>query len=107
RYRFKEAASDGLKTGEGTFSMCTFWYIESLSRSGQLQKARLFFEKMMGYSNHLGLFSEQLGVQGEALGNFPQAFTHLGMISAALNLDRRLSDQRNLSSEEDYKQFYY
>ena len=105
RYRFKEAASDGLKTGEGTFSMCTFWYIESLSRSGQLQKARLFFEKMMGYSNHLGLFSEQLGVQGEALGNFPQAFTHLGMISAALNLDRRLSDQRNLSSEEDYKQF--
>ena len=107
RYRFKEAVTDGLKTGEGTFSMCTFWYIESLSRSGQLQKARLFFEKMMGYSNHLGLFSEQLGVQGEALGNFPQAFTHLGMISAALNLDRALSDQRNLSSEEDYKQFYY
>jgi GH15 family glucan-1,4-alpha-glucosidase len=107
RYRFKEAAQDGLKTGEGTFSMCTFWYIESLSRAGQLQKARLFFEKMMGYANHLGLFSEQLGEQGEALGNFPQAFTHLGMISAAINLDTQLSDQRNLSSEEDYKQFYY
>ncbi len=107
RYRFKEAASDGLKTGEGTFSMCTFWYIECLSRSGQLQKARLFFEKMMGYANHLGLFSEQLGEQGEALGNFPQAFTHLGMISAALNLDRQLSNQRNVSSDEDYKQFYY
>ena len=107
RYRFKEAASDGLKSGEGTFSMCTFWYIECLSRSGQLQKARLYFEKMMGYANHLGLFSEQLGEQGEALGNFPQAFTHLGMISAALNLDRQLSDQRNLSSEEDFRQFYY
>ncbi len=107
RYRFKEAASDGLKTGEGTFSMCTFWYIECLSRSGQIQKARLFFEKMLGYSNHLGLFSEQLGEQGEALGNFPQAFTHLGMISAALNLDRMLGDERNLSSEKDYRQFYY
>ncbi len=107
RYRFKEAASDGLKTGEGTFSMCTFWYIECLSRSGQLQKARLFFEKMMGYANHLGLFSEQLGEQGEALGNFPQAFTHLGMISAALNLDKQLGDERNLSSEKDYKQYYY
>jgi GH15 family glucan-1,4-alpha-glucosidase len=95
RYRNKEAAADGLKSGEGTFSMCTFWYIECLSRSGQLQKARLFFEKMIGYANHLGLYSEQLGFQGEHLGNFPQAFTHLGLISAALNLDYRLNDQRN------------
>lgn len=95
RYRNKEAADDGLKTGEGTFSMCTFWYIECLSRSGQLQKARLYFEKMMGYANHLGLYSEQLGFQGEHLGNFPQAFTHLGLISAALNLDSRLNDERN------------
>jgi GH15 family glucan-1,4-alpha-glucosidase len=95
RYRNKEAAADGLKSGEGTFSMCTFWYIECLSRSGQLQKARLYFEKMIGYANHLGLYSEQLGFQGEHLGNFPQAFTHLGLISAALNLDSRLNDQRN------------
>ncbi|HEX2975668.1 MAG TPA: glycoside hydrolase family 15 protein, partial [Bacteroidales bacterium] len=95
RYRHTEAAPDGLKTGEGTFSMCTFWYIECLSRSGQLQKARLYFEKMIGYANHLGLYSEQLGLQGEHLGNFPQAFTHLGLISAALNLNSRLNDERN------------
>lgn len=95
RYRHKEAAADGLKTGEGTFSMCTFWYIECLSKSGQLQKARLYFEKMIGYANHLGLYSEQLGFQGEHLGNFPQAFTHLGLISAAINLDSRLNDERN------------
>jgi GH15 family glucan-1,4-alpha-glucosidase len=107
RYRFKEAAADGLKTGEGTFSMCTFWYIECLSGAGQLQKARLYFEKMLGYSNHLGLFSEQLGEQGEALGNYPQAFTHLGLISAALNLDKQLSDERNRGNSEDYRQFYY
>lgn len=100
RYRNREAAPDGLKTGEGTFSMCTFWYIECLSRSGQLQKARLYFEKMIGYANHLGLYSEQLGFQGEHLGNFPQAFTHLGLISAALNLNSRLDDERN-------KDFYY
>jgi GH15 family glucan-1,4-alpha-glucosidase len=95
RYRHEEAASDGLKSGEGTFSMCTFWYIECLSRSGQMQKARLYFEKMIGYANHLGLYSEQLGFQGEHLGNFPQAFTHLGLISAALNLNDRLNDERN------------
>ncbi|MGE5409696.1 MAG: glycoside hydrolase family 15 protein, partial [Clostridiales bacterium] len=97
RYRHKEAASDGLKSGEGTFSMCTFWYIECLSRSGQLQKARLYFEKMIGYANHIGLYSEQLGFQGEHLGNFPQAFTHLGLISAALNLNSQLNDERNRS----------
>lgn len=95
RYRHTEAAADGLKTGEGTFSMCTFWYIECLSRSGQLQKARLYFEKMIGYANHLGLYSEQLGFRGEHLGNFPQAFTHLGLITAALNLDTRFNDERN------------
>ncbi|MCU7495464.1 MAG: glycoside hydrolase family 15 protein [Ignavibacteria bacterium] len=95
RYRHKEAAADGLKSGEGTFSMCTFWYIECLSRAGQLQKARLYFEKMIGYANHLGLYAEQLGFQAEHLGNFPQAFTHLGLISAAINLNSQLNDQRN------------
>lgn len=95
RYRHEEAAPDGHTSGEGTFSMCTFWYIECLSRSGQLEKARLYFEKMIGYANHLGLYSEQLGFRGEHLGNFPQAFTHLGLISAALNLDQRLNDERN------------
>lgn len=85
----------GLKSGEGTFSLCSFWYVECLSRSGQLQKARFYFEKMLGYSNHLGLFSEQIGLQGEHLGNTPQAFTHLGLISAAFDIDRRLNDTRN------------
>ncbi len=95
RYRHKEAANDGLKSGEGTFSMCTFWYIECLSKAGLLQKSRLYFEKMIGYANNLGIYSEQLGFQGEDLGNYPQAFTHLGLISSALNLNMRLDDERN------------
>jgi GH15 family glucan-1,4-alpha-glucosidase len=94
RYRTNEKF-DGLKGGEGTFSMCTFWYVECLSKAGQLNKARLFFEKMLGYANHLGLYSEMLGMQGEHLGNFPQAFTHLGLITAALSLDHQFDDQRN------------
>jgi len=95
RYRPDLAASDGFVSHEGTFSMCSFWYVECLSRSGQLEKARFYFEKMLGYANHLGLYSEQLGFQGEHLGNFPQAFTHLGLISAAYNLDRQFNDSRN------------
>ena len=96
-YRYKPdlAAPDGFVSHEGTFSMCTFWYVECLSRSGQLEKARFYFEKMLGYANHLGLYSEQLGFEGEHLGNFPQAFTHLGLISAAYNLDQQLNDARN------------
>lgn len=94
RYRPDEAL-DGLKGGEGTFSMCTFWYVQCLARAGHLNKARLNFEKMLGYANHLGLYAEQLGMQGEHLGNFPQAFTHLGLISAALSLDRQFDDWRN------------
>ncbi len=90
RYRLDSGASDGLDGEEGTFSMCSFWYIECLSRSGQVEKARLLFDKMLGYANHLGLYAEQLGRRGQQLGNFPQAFTHLGLISAAYDLDRRL-----------------
>ena len=95
RYRPELAAPDGLVSHEGTFSMCTFWYVECLSKSGQLEKARFYFEKMLGYANHLGLYSEQLGFRGEHLGNFPQAFTHMGLISAAYNLDKQLNDSRN------------
>ena len=95
RYRQNKAAPDGFMRHEGTFSMCSFWYVECLSKSGQLAKARFYFEKMLGYANHLGLYSEQLGFQGEHLGNFPQAFTHLGLISAALNLNQQLNDSRN------------
>ena len=70
--------------------MCSFWFVECLSRAGDLEKARFFFEKVLGYANHLGLYSEELG-RGRHLGNFPQAFTHLALISAAYNLDRELS----------------
>lgn len=94
RYRNNDKL-DGLSGAEGTFSMCTFWYVECLCKAGQLTKARLFFEKMLGYANHLGLYAEMLGLQGEHLGNFPQAFTHLGLISAALALDSQLNDERN------------
>lgn len=101
RYKPDVAAFDGFISHEGTFSMCTFWYVECLSRSGQLEKARFYFEKMLGYANHLGLYSEQLGFQGEHLGNFPQAFTHLGLISAAYNLDQQLNDSRNKTTNYD------
>jgi GH15 family glucan-1,4-alpha-glucosidase len=90
-YRYNpEASPDGLEGDEGTFSMCSFWYVEALARAGRLNEARLAFEKMLTYSNHLGLYSEEIGPTGELLGNFPQAFTHLGLISAAFDLDRRL-----------------
>ena len=95
RYRTEAGEARGLHADEGTFSLCSFWYVECLSRSGYLEKARFFFEKMMSYANHLGLYSEQLGFRGEHLGNFPQAFTHLGLISAAYNLNQQLNDRRN------------
>ena len=90
-YRYNPAASpDGLAGDEGTFSLCTFWYVDALARAGRLDDARLTFEKMHTYANHLGLFSEEIGATGEQLGNFPQAFSHLSLISAAVNLDRQL-----------------
>ena len=90
-YRYNPSASpDGLRGSEGTFSMCTFWYVDALARSGRLEQARLVFEKMFSYANHVGLFAEEIGLTGEQLGNFPQAFTHLGLINAAVNLDYQL-----------------
>jgi GH15 family glucan-1,4-alpha-glucosidase len=90
-YRYDPCESpDGLDGDEGTFSICTFWYVEALARAGRVHEARLAFEKMLTYANHLGLYSEEIGSSGEALGNFPQAFSHLALISAAVNLDRRL-----------------
>ncbi len=90
-YRYNvEASPDGLRGDEGTFSICSFWYVEALTRAGRLDEARLAFEKMLTYANHLGLYSEEIGPTGESLGNFPQAFTHLALISAAYNLDRTL-----------------
>jgi len=95
RYNIGAGAVDGLAGEEGTFSICSFWYIENLSKAGQVEKARLQFEKMMGYANHLGLFSEQIGLQGELLGNFPQAFTHLALISAAEQLSKDLAHTKH------------
>ena len=90
-YRYDPSASpDGLRGTEGTFSICTFWYVDALARSGRLEDARQTFEKMSTYANHLGLYSEEIGLTGEQLGNFPQAFSHLALINAALNLDSRL-----------------
>jgi GH15 family glucan-1,4-alpha-glucosidase len=87
RYQIGQAAHDGLPGYEGTFSVCSFWLVEAIARAGRLEQAQLLFEKMLTYANPLGLFSEEIGPAGESLGNFPQAFTHLGLISAAVNLN--------------------
>jgi len=100
-YRYDPGASpDGLRGSEGTFSICTFWYVDALTRSGRLDDARLVFDKMMSYANHLGLFSEEIGLTGEQLGNFPQAFSHLALINAAINLNHSLDQRqaRNVAS---------
>ena len=95
-YRYNvEQTADGLRGKEGTFNICTFWLVEALTRAGRtdrsrLEQARVMFEQMLGHANHVGLYAEQTGRRGEALGNFPQAFTHLALISAAFNLDRAL-----------------
>jgi GH15 family glucan-1,4-alpha-glucosidase len=90
-YRYDPRASpDGLRGEEGTFSPCSFWYVEALTRAGRLDEARLAFEKMLTYANHLGMYAEQISLTGEQQGNFPQALTHLALISAAFNLDRAL-----------------
>jgi GH15 family glucan-1,4-alpha-glucosidase len=90
RYDAGKAARDGMPGGEGTFSICTFWLVEAMTRAGLIEEAQFIFEKMLTYANHIGLYAEQIGPSGEALGNFPQAFTHLGLISAAFNLNRAL-----------------
>ncbi|MER6128590.1 glycoside hydrolase family 15 protein [Streptomyces sp. NPDC001795] len=90
-YRYDPQASpDGLRGDEGTFSICSFWYVEALVRAGRVEEARLAFEKMLTYANHLGLYAEEISHTGEQQGNFPQAFTHFALISAAFNLDRAL-----------------
>lgn len=92
RYHVPQGSSaDGLPGGEGAFSICSFWLVEALTRAGRLEEAHLMFEKLLGYANHVGLYAEEISDCGASLGNFPQAFTHLGLISAAYNLDRALS----------------
>jgi GH15 family glucan-1,4-alpha-glucosidase len=96
RYREQQDEIDGLKGKEGTFTMCSFWFVECLALGGQIERAKENFEKMLGYANHLGLYAEQLGMKGEHLGNFPQAFTHLALISAAIELSE---DKERKSTE--------
>jgi GH15 family glucan-1,4-alpha-glucosidase len=90
RYNVEAAADDGLSGDEGSFSLCSFWFIECLTKAGRHEEARLALEKMFSYANHVGLYAEEVGRSGEALGNFPQAFTHLALISAAIHLDRAM-----------------
>lgn len=92
---FRYRSDDGLKGVEGAFTACSFWYVECLARAGRLDEARTAFEKILGYGNHLGLFAEEIGLDGGHLGNFPQALTHLALISAAYFLDRELSGERS------------
>ena len=91
RYNPVLAADDGFGGQEGTFCICSFWLVEALARAGRLEEARLILEKMLTYANHVGLYAEEIGATGEALGNFPQAFTHLSLISACYNMDRALN----------------
>lgn len=95
-FRYNTASGvDGLDGDEGTFNMCTFWLVEALTRAGRLEEARQIFEQMLSYANHLGLYAEETGSRGEALGNYPQAFTHLSLISAAYNLNRALEERHS------------
>jgi pentatricopeptide repeat protein len=94
-YRYNPSASpDGLPGSEGTFSLCSFLYVGALARAGRLEEARYAFEKMLTYSNHVGLFSEEIAPSGHQIGNFPQAFTHLALINAAIHLDGQLNQAR-------------
>ena len=100
-YRYDVVRSpDGIRGDEGSFNICTFWLVDALVTGAagagreRLQDARLVFEQMLGYANHLGLYAEETGPRGVALGNVPQAFTHLGLISSAFNLDRALTNHR-------------
>jgi GH15 family glucan-1,4-alpha-glucosidase len=101
RYDPEYAAPDGLTGDEGAFSLCTFWWVEALTRAGHLREARLTFEKMLTYANPLGLYAEELGRSAEALGNFPQGFTHLALISAATNLDRALDNPNTVNARAE------
>jgi GH15 family glucan-1,4-alpha-glucosidase len=92
-YRYDPSASpDGLRGSEGTFSLCTFLYVDAMARAGRVDEARLTFEKMLTYANHLGLYSEEIAPTGEQIGNFPQAFTHLALIDAAITLNGCLDE---------------
>src|SRR5215471_7221838 len=91
RYDIDKGANDGLEGHEGTFNICSFWLVEALARAGRLEQARLSLEHMLTYANHVGLYAEEIASTGEALGNFPQAFTHLALIRACLSVDEAMN----------------
>jgi GH15 family glucan-1,4-alpha-glucosidase len=104
-YRYDPSASpDGLRGSEGTFNLCSFFYVEALARSGRLSQARYAFDKMLTYANHVGLFAEEIGPSGEQLGNFPQAFTHLALVTAAMALDDELAKARTRPGADGHLQ---
>lgn len=108
---YRYLAEDGLVGGEGTFALCSFWLVDNLALSGQVDEARRLFERVVGYANDVGLLAEEIEpVRGELLGNFPQGFTHLGLIQSALSIakaerhgaevraERPAERQRNVSN---------
>jgi GH15 family glucan-1,4-alpha-glucosidase len=97
RYNPASAANDGLDSHEATFSACSFWLVESLALAGRVDEARLLLEKLLSYSNHVGLFAEEISLTGQALGNYPQAFTHLALVTACFHLDKALNERHDRS----------
>jgi len=86
-YRYETGTDDGLPPGEGAFGICSFWAVECVARGGNVGAAARTFEQLLAYANDVGLFAEEIDSDtGAALGNFPQAFTHIGLINAALTL---------------------
>ncbi len=98
RYNPASAANDGLGSQEGTFSACSFWLVESMALAGRVDEARLLLEKLLSYSNHVGLYAEEISLTGQALGNYPQAFTHLALVTACFHLDKALNERNDRSS---------
>jgi GH15 family glucan-1,4-alpha-glucosidase len=85
-FRYRDT-DDGLPPGEGAFGICSFWLVECLARAGDVEAATRAFEQLLGYANDPGLLAEEIQPgTGAALGNFPQAFSHVGLINAALTL---------------------
>ena len=90
------AGEDGLAGREGSFAACSFWYVECLARAGRVEQAQTNFEKLLRYGNHLQLYAEEFDPRAQLIGNFPQAFTHLALISAAFYLDRQIDGNKGL-----------
>jgi GH15 family glucan-1,4-alpha-glucosidase len=96
RYR-PDTTHDGFATGEGTFTICTFWLCLALCQIGAREEALELFEQTLGRANDLGLLSEELSPDGEQLGNFPQAFTHIAIIACAFAFSRSAGEQQPLT----------